>query len=194
MPILYHYTCRNNIEGIFHKGFICPGNAVVNSEEIRSNYAVCLTSDKNPIGHGLPDGREISHEQAANLKSFSKSDGRIFSLDFTKYRIKINVPDNDENLIYVPIFMSTRPDILKAMEIAGHYPCIDFNDINSTLTCCPLFEERGIKGKSHTWWYYRGCIPSNWFVEVGIKMSNDLYLSVAPGTFQEQLVELSRKQ
>lgn len=196
MPIFYHYTCRNNIEGIFRSGYISPGDVVVNPKEIKSNYAVCLTSDTNYSGHGLPDGREISREQAAMLKEFSESGDRLFSVDFTKYRIKINIPDNDEKLIYLPILLSAWPDLLTVMEVSAYYPCSGVQSISplSLQRDFRLLQTGELKGKAHTWWYYRGEIPSDWFVEVGVKVSGNLYLSEVPDTFQELLPELSREK
>lgn len=194
MPVFYHYTCRNNIEGIFRSGLIFPGNVAVNPKEIKSDHAVCLTSDQNPNGHGLPDGREISLEQASKFKGFSKSGDNLFSIDFTKFRIKINIPDNDENLIYLPTLLAAWPDFLKVMEMVAYYPCSQLKSPESILAGMHLLQTGVLQGKAHTWWYYRGEIPLDWFVEVGVKVNTNLYLPETPDKFQELVAELSRKQ
>lgn len=192
MPTLYHFTCRDNIEGIFRTGMIRPGKAVIPPTELSPDYAVCLTSDHNPDGHGLPDGREVSWEDANHLGCFSQNGDKLFSVDFTKYRIKIAIPDGDSNLIYLPSLFSSYPSQLLAMEVAAHFPCTVLSSQESILNGFHLLQTGQLKGKADTWWYYLGNIPLNWFVEVGLKIDENQYLSEDPYIFQRLLVESSQ--
>lgn len=191
MPDFYHYTCRNNIEGIFRSGFIFPGKAVVNPNEVKQNYAVCLTSDESQSGHGLPDGREIWLKRAVELNVVQECEGEPFSANHTKYRIKITIPDNDPNLIYLPTLLAAWPDLLRIMQVTAYYPYTGLQSLQKGLD---LLETGRLKGKAHTWWYYLGAIPLDWFVEIGSQMTGDFYMPETPDKFQERLGGRFRKQ
>lgn len=195
MPILYHFTCRGNIEGIFRDGTIRPGGVVISPYEVRPDYAVCLTSDTESAGQGLPDGREVTPEQAARLKTVSVIGNRLFSVDHTKYRIKIQVPDNDANLLHVPTLLSEWPLLLDAMEIGGYFPCSATQLSNAEL-CAQrhLLQIGSLKGKSQSWWYYCGNIPVKWFIRIDVKAREGVLLSNTPEQFQRLLAEQSRER
>jgi len=70
------------------------------------------------------------------------------------------------------------------LEVAAHFPCTGLNSLESLLNGLHLLQTGQLKGKADTWWYYLGNIPLNWFVEVGVKIDDNQYLSEDPYIFQ----------
>lgn len=195
MPILFHFTCRVNIEGIFRDGIIRPGRAVVSPHEVRPDYAVCLTSDTESAGHGLPDGREVTPEQAERLKAVSVIGDKLFCLDHTKYRIAIQVPDADAKLLHVPALLSEWPLLLDTMEIGGYLPCSAAQLSGRELFAYRQLLQVGIlKGKSQSWWYYCGSIPVEWLIRIELGAREGVHLSNTPEQFQRLLAAQFREK
>lgn len=183
MPLLFHYTSPLGIRGILGDQSIFPGRAVINSSEAVDNYAICLTSDFDPKGHGLPDGREISSAQAQQFNGCISKDGKYFSLDHTKIRIQVRISDMDNNLVYVPELLGKWPDLITSLEVKGYFPCgFEENEpVSSQMGAVyELIKVGIIAGKSSTWWYYQGAIPFHWIVDIAINGGNGQYITGSP--------------
>lgn len=74
--ILYHYTAYDLLDSILEEG-LRFGDLPI-SPRRRVNGVVWLTTDRNPDGHGLPEGGELSKEQKSHLgiRPTFRSDGR----------------------------------------------------------------------------------------------------------------------
>lgn len=196
MPILFHYTCRDNIDGIFHDGVIRPspsvikpGGSVIRAGEIYLEYAVCLTSDIESVGHGLPNGREVSQAQAKGLDAYNVVDDKFYSIDHTKYRIRIGIPEGDEKLLHVPSVLSKWPIVIEGLEIAGYFPCLA-NQLSSQQIdqFRYLLSTGRITGKSKTWWYYCGSIPVEWIIQIDSRSQEGVYMPSTPESFRQRLL------
>jgi hypothetical protein len=182
MKSLYHFTCFEGLIGIIIKRVIQPGRAVATNSSIEDGYAVCMTTDLFPVGHGIPDGREISFEDAQRLGNWQVHDGRYFSPDRTAVRVKIDIPSDDERLIYVPDLLGSSSLTLLGLDFAGYIPCKDtqIKDVVSDVDLLEMFSllaSGSIDRKSPTWWYYRGEIPFDWITEISVKTQEFEYVS-----------------
>lgn len=183
MPIFYHYTCGPNIKGIFETGFLRKGTVAINAFDIDKYKAVNLTTDPSPIGHGLPDGREISNDEATFLDWHREKDGKNFCANHTKYRVEIILPDS-AILVSARQFHSAQPAVLYALEIAGYFPT------KKDLTDDELFQGRSgladgtFLGKADTWWYYFDEIPVQAFLSVSVRDHFGQFLPMTPRHFE----------
>lgn len=165
---LYHYTSNFGMKGILNSGEIFKGSLAVDPRVVRNEFAVSLTNDESPIGHGLPDGREISKQCAERLGYCIHRNGKYFSLDHTQFRLEIHIPKDDENLIYIPDFFNGQSEFLNVMEASGYHPLLsDLDDLGKTLFDTLLKIKSGrLDGKGKTWWIYKSTIPINWIHEI----------------------------
>ena len=159
MLTLFHYTCERAIRHIRADGLLLPSRiAGVDGHPI-DDTAISLTTDVDPYGHGLPDGREIPSAQHAASGLTVSRDGRWYLEDATEFRITFQVDPNDPALVFVPSYYKPNPDVLLVLAITGHLP----NGVNAasdaeflaaaTRAGTELSEQRS---KIHTWWYYFG--------------------------------------
>ncbi len=191
MPSFYHFTSAEGLSGIIADRIITPGTAVANSSTIVENFAVCLTSDCFPFGHGIPDGREVSADVAERLGRSRVVDGKQLSCDHTKIRLRITIPENDTKLVYVPTLLD--PEILLGMDVAGYFPCSNPGEISThdlLLTTNHLASGR-LERKSQTWWYYLSGIPFEWITEISVKLREREYLSGTPLEVLSALEEMN---
>lgn len=89
MQYLYHFTSQKAAEKIVADGSILLGRFLSSNGVVMENSAVSLTTDKDPVGHGLPDGREITLKQAETLKYYTIINDRLHSINNIKCRITI---------------------------------------------------------------------------------------------------------
>jgi hypothetical protein len=176
----YHYTSRVGIEGIMNSGTINLGRSPY--AQINSGRAVCLTTDTSPVGHGLPDGRVITMNEANTLGHYSQINNVLHCLDFTKYRLKLSISDLDEKLFQASEVHSTAE--LIAMDVTAYFPTKIGRDLADEDFKSVLSDfEVGLKiRKSSTWWYYFSPIPRELICEVAT-LSAVGYLPLAPEEF-----------
>lgn len=187
--IFYHYTSDVGMNGILNSGEIFKGRLAVDAGTVRNEFAVSLTNDESPIGHGLPDGREISKQCAERLGYCINRNGKYFCLDHTQIRLEIHIPKDDGNLIYFPDFLDGQSELLDVMEALGYHPVVsDVADVGKTLFDTLLSIKSGhLDGKAKTWWIYKSAIPINWIHEVRATHPSGRFLY---GNIQ-QLIEAS---
>lgn len=179
-PILYHYTNRISINGIFNDGKIKLGRFA--SYEAELTPGICLTSDTSCIGHGLPDGREITYEQAQRLIYFTRggnSSNKYYCVDNTKYRIAIDT--KKISTIDAATYYKKNPLLLSILEVRGYYP-IGEPDYSS-----PLLGE----GKAKTWFICFDEIQMDSFLTIGVAHSFDQYYETSVDEFQSYLDDLN---
>lgn len=128
--------------------------------------AVSLTTDETSIGHGLPDGRKISDMEAEALVFYSIDNGEKRSPNLTKYRLKIEISEDDENLKRAKDCHSDK--ILSAMELTAYYPTKfpeHITDIEIEIVKA-AFKNGVLTPKGSTWWYYFSDIPDTKILEI----------------------------
>lgn len=177
------------MNGILNSGEIFKGSLAVDACTVRNEFAVSLTNDESPIGHGLPDGREISIQCAERFGYCINRNGKYFCTDHTQFRLEIHIPKDDANLIYLPDFFNEQSGFLDVMEASGYHPMLsDLADLGKTLFDTLLSIKSGhLDGKGKTWWIYKSTIPINWIHEVRATQPSGhfLYANI------QQLIEAS---
>lgn len=169
--ILFHYTTASAIQQIRKDGVIrkSVGNILINN-------TVSLTTDTDPRGHGLPDGREITMAQAQHLNPISRN-GKLYCHDHTEFRIVLSIPQKDPLL--APAWMRNKPDELLGMDIAA------WNPIDVRIPDCELLDihrkimTNALPRKSKTWWYYLTDIPCSLIDRLEVRNSSGVYVPSA---------------
>lgn len=187
--ILYHYTSNIGMNGILNSGAIFKGSLPVDACTVRNEFAVSLTSDESPIGHGLPDGREISKQFAEKLGYCIYRNDKYYCVDHTQFRLEIHIRKDDENLIYLPDFLGGQSELLDVLEASGYHPTLSGQtDIGKTLfDTLSSIKSGHLGGKAKTWWIYTNEIPINWIQEVRVTHPSGCFLF---GSIQ-QLIQAS---
>lgn len=150
---LFHYTTSANLAVILQQGVILPGQMVSITGSVSLGFAVSLTTDPDPIGHGLPDGRVITAAQAQSLISVN-SGGILRCVDATACRIQLDIDKSDSRLFYALAFYS--PQVLRAVEVSAYFP------LQSTVSTPQLreaeqaFKKGWWRPKGSTWYFYQG--------------------------------------
>jgi hypothetical protein len=187
---LHHFTHRPGATGIFKSGRIEPGIAPAPSGPLRS-FGVNLTTDLAPDGHGLPDGRLITQAQAEHLGAFTNSPEGIRCVDHTKYRIAIDIPEEDPALVSFLALYGAQERFVLASDLSAHCPVETEVSDRRLAELLALFKRQPVMKKSSTWWFYRGAaIPVHWVVEVGVK-GDGRYWCVPPDEFIAMLAQPS---
>lgn len=187
MPALYHFTTTHAFHHIVSDGAILP-NGVCTGISSLNHFVVCLTSDISPIGHGLPDGREVTPIEADLLQRVCYRGDKYFSLDHTFVRLKVNIPDANEKLVYVPPLFSRNPGALLRLDVAGYLPCttIEIASEEQLTVIVESFKSGHLERKSKTWWYFFGEIPLSWVTEIGLRVGHLQYASETRDVFLDQ--------
>ena len=195
MPLLYHFSPKRGVKGIFEERRIRKG-VVASEQGPLPSTAVNLTSDTRPEGHGLPDGREITPAQAKLLGACARSaDGKLFSLDFTKYRLAVRIPDGHTRLVQAKARHSEHDNLFFELELRGYFPVLE-RSISTTEAdeMRRAVAEGKLELKGPTWWYFFDEIPLSWVAEVGIRNAGGAYMAMPPAAFAELLAQLEAER
>lgn len=191
MTLLYHFSPRRNVEGIFSDKVIRKGQVATDTGP-RPSTAVNLTSDPRPEGHGLPDGRQITEGQAIRLRWVAAplENGKRFSVDFTKYRLAAEIPNGDARLVSAKQHHSSNPLLLPALELSALFPVHEPPISDMDLAEARRAVSRGeLELKGSTWWYFFDDIPLAWVGEVAVKTPGGSYFPMPTADFAERLAE-----
>lgn len=168
--IFYHYTVRWAIDGIRSVGFLKPSPS-----QLGHLPWVSLTTDTDPSGHGLPDGREIL-DLNAPLK-FRTVGQRRMSYDHTEARVVINLDPSDLNLVNAA--SQHDPEMLFALDVMAYLP----TEINPSDPVLLGTRDMILKGllprKSPTWWYYKIAIPMDQILRFEERLGRGGYVPIA---------------
>ncbi|HHA1671517.1 TPA: hypothetical protein ACOEF8_003540 [Enterobacter roggenkampii] len=180
MQYLYHFTSQKAAEKIVADGSILLGRFLSSNGVVMENSAVSLTTDKDPVGHGLPDGREITPKQAETLKYYTIINDRLHSINNIKCRITIAPTGLD--IVSASEYYKNSPDLLRGLSIAAYFP-VGFDGIGPTHEKDIL-----IKSKASTWWYSFApiTVASN-IISFGIDITGEgkHYEELSPPDFQQ---------
>ena len=113
---LYHFTNRQNFELILKDGKIKSGS--YRKDQKVEHGLVSLTTDLNPYGHGLTDGREISVHQVKQLKYATERYNKYYCVDNTEFCIRLFISSN--NLISASS-MHKKEELEQILEIVNKY-------------------------------------------------------------------------
>lgn len=147
----YHFTHRQNIEGILKNGVLRASSPILNGRP--NQLAISLTTDPEPMGHGLTDGRTITSAQVVQLNYHTGNNGQYRCIDNTEFRIELRLAPSPA-LKQAKSLHSQRE--LLGLAIAGYLPCSPQpTDAELQETLIDLKSGR-LRNKSTTWWYYFG--------------------------------------
>ncbi|WP_152490641.1 hypothetical protein [Dickeya sp. MK7] len=179
MQYLYHFTSQKAAENIINDGLIMLGTFLSSNGIVMENSAISLTTDQDPIGHGLPDGREITKKQAEALKYHTIINGKLHAINNTKCRITI--APSGLNIVSAIDYYATNPALLHSLEFMGYYP-VGIDDINV------INKNKTFKSKAPTWYYSFAPINvSSNVISFGIDITGDgkNYEELSPSDFQQ---------
>ena len=150
---LYHFTHAPGLAGIKADGFIGTTAA---DHPFAGGY-VCLTSDPDRMGHGLPDGRPIPPGHTTPLKGFNVN-GIICCADHTEFRLTIPIDEADKNL---ESFEKLVPEKARrfGFAVSGYFPLGGNISDAELFSAATLMNQGLITDKSPTWWFYQGSVP-----------------------------------
>lgn len=140
--ILYHYTALEYVESILQSG-LTRGEVPLGPGREDCLNAVWFTSDADPAGHGLTDGKVLSTDEKRILGVDVATEFRF--PDKRRIRIAVDIDANDQNMSRWMRWAKKRvdPAWLKT-----------------------LHRTAGGDKKARTWYLYWGTIPSTSFSEV----------------------------
>ena len=148
--IFYHYTHEWAIDGIRSTGVLKTTPKAIAPMPAWLN----LTTDPDPSGHGLPDGRELVYGENMPCKEIA---GRHYCYDYTEWRVGMDLNEGDSDLVKASTHHTA--EFFEALEIAGYLP-------TGSNVPDPVFRAtvEGIRTgnlprKGATWWYYKKAIP-----------------------------------
>jgi hypothetical protein len=101
--LLYHFTAREYLADIRHDG-LCRGEVPLSPRECLN--AVWLTTDRDPSGHGLSDGEELSYKEKVIM---GVDPGvRFYFPDKRAIRITLKIKSTDRRLVHWPAWGKKR--------------------------------------------------------------------------------------
>lgn len=153
---IYHYTSMSGLKGIIESGCINLGIfTTADDPKIIYNYAISLTTDLSPYGHGLTVGEEINQQQAIYLGEFSEGhgdhSGKLFSVNRIKFRLKIDL--DKVNLTSAVDYYKVNSKVLRALEITALYPLLDSKVKENNDFLVIKGNDPSIQGKGDTWYF-----------------------------------------
>jgi hypothetical protein len=159
-PRLYHYTTAYALGHIKSDKKILTGQMADTNGNIRTDWAVSLTSDPSPEGHGLPDGRELSDAQAKVLKSAIRRGAKHYAIDGTAYRLTMPFSADHPNVIHAPVYYKEAdPRIFLGIQISAYYP-VDTELTDEMIeNALHNFQTEKWIPKGPSWYYHGGIIP-----------------------------------
>lgn len=171
---LYHFTNRNNIEMILTDKLLKAGKHISNGGVKKG--AISFTSDFDPMGHGLTDGREIAKNQVRGLRYASEHGNKYYCVDNTEFCLQIDLPLSDK-LIHAMKFHT--PNEISALSVTAYLPCSPNPNINEINRIKNMIDSGKIKVKSNTWWYYLDDLVLADYI-VHHKQKNGSYVALKP--------------
>ncbi|MBB6581561.1 hypothetical protein [Ralstonia solanacearum] len=186
---LYHFTNRNNIEIILANRILEAGRHVMRGKI--EHKAICFTSDPDPGGHGLTDGRQISTANVLQMRYATEENGSYYCVDNTEFCIAMPVR------IAPALVKATKlhkPKELLGLAIAGHLPCSPNPTDVELVETWSAIKSGTLKDKSPTWWYHFGDLNLTDF-EVSHKQKDHSYARLQVDTNgQVDLASIPAKQ
>jgi hypothetical protein len=132
---LYHFTALKYLESIRAKGLM-PGEVALSASDRRENFAVWLTTDPEPDGHGLDRCGQPLTEREKIRKGVDLNEPAFWD-NKREVRITLRIPSNDLRLRQWPTWARQNhvdQQWYQALATSGG-------------------------SKHRTWWLYLGVIP-----------------------------------
>jgi hypothetical protein len=146
--LLYHFTSLEFLESIKAEG-LKRREVAVSPDDRRLNVAVWLTTNREPMGHGLDrGGQPLTYEE--KLRKEIDPNEPAFWTDKREVRITLRIPSNDPRLQHWPKWAKRN-----------HVP----NEWYKRLASAG-------GGKHKTWWLYLGVVSPKRFGAVDILRSS----------------------
>lgn len=202
----FHYTGYTAAAGILGLGRINCGITPFAGDE---KLAVCLTTDRSPDGHGLPEGQRVyigdpNFPHVAERAKAPFGTPFIASPNLKNVRLTVEISKSDPKLKNWDYFEKSFRRKQKGkmseyhQEIAilgfkhsASYPVGTFHLTNSQLRDELILLQNGrFPDKSSTWWFHVGAVPVDAITNVERRMSGDEYIRIE-GDVMQQLSELA---
>lgn len=163
---LYHYTNEHAFMQIRKSGVLrCSG-----ATGVRPAW-VSLTTDNRRWGHGLPDGRPISIEEAESIAHHTE-DGRHYSFDHTACRLVFDLAEDDE--LIAASDHHELPELI-ALGVTGWCPTWGKLPTSLMLHTAILLQHGILENKAPTWWYYKKDLPVSRAIAFEVRIREEEY-------------------
>lgn len=151
---IYHYTSLQHVENILQSKKIKLGSILGKDRSLIHDNAISLTTDVDPNGHGLPDGRKINVELSKIMGHIVEKNGDLLSYNKKKVRIKINT--KNLKLIKCSVYYEHDKELFMGLTIGGYYPYGTNNNVTKEelLHCLSI-------SKADSWYYCFQEIPDS---------------------------------
>lgn len=156
---IYHYTSPQHSELILRSKKIKLGSILNENGVIVHNFAISLTTELDPDGHGLPDGRVITVALSKTMGHLVEKDGTLRS--FNKKKVRIKISTTNLQLTKCINYYSHNENILTGLAIGGYYPYNDSGNATKEELLAYLS-----KSKAKTWYYCFHEIPDTEILEI----------------------------
>lgn len=173
--ILYHYTPIELLDYIYASKLIKASRYI--TRNLAEGSAVSLTDDKDPGGHGLTEGLAFEGVLPPNTRA-NLVGGKHMSVDARTCRITLKLEANSNKLVKADHYYKKNITILRTLEARA---CFPHNPKPSEELLAKAIRDLisgQVKGKGHTWWYYRADIPYSHVVDVERMDSSGQYQSI----------------
>jgi hypothetical protein len=173
---VYHYTSQRALPFILAGKLIRPSRVVLPNGQTRNAFGISLTTDQDPEGHGLPDGRRITSAQAKALPKFERIGSARYCEDATRYRLKLLLDSTDASLVHAPdYYRNALPHVYSVLEAKAYFP-VDVIPPDEPMKKMIRDIQAGlVPGKGSTWWYYFG--------QITLDSSSTLEEKTTPNTY-----------
>lgn len=187
--LLYHFTPGLRFKDILASNVVRASDAVMHGS-IQHNAAVSLTTDIDPLGHGLPNGEVLTQTQANKVKlGWKDQQGQLRALVATKWRLDFDIPATDPTLKKASQY-HTKKDLL-GLQIAALLPYAHEPSALEIAQTSAKIATGAILSKSDTWWVYLGDLPLSLCVGAASELPNGQWHRGTLAEFQDKVLGAS---
>lgn len=187
---LFHYTSQLGAYGIVATGTIRCGTVASSRDGVLQNAMVSLTTETIPNGIGLPNGQELTTEQANHLCSKrgyvqqNRISKKFYTIDHTLFRFRVNCQGIDV-ISYSDFYQNDR-QMLQAIAIAGHFTAGDFDAPYNSHRFKELKNDSTLADRMGSTCYYSAQdITIQKVVCIGVRGDNNQYFEISVEDFRD---------
>ncbi len=191
---LFHFTSQHGACGIVASGTIRKGSLATMSRVVCRDAMVSLTSEPFPDGLGLPNGQELTKEQADNLIAKGGNvlqdihSKKLYTVDHTKFRLRIFCEEIP--VISYKDFYRDDPLLLHSLAIASHFTAGDFDAPSNLQRLKMLAKDHKLSERIASTCYYAAIeIPIHHVIAIGTRDKNNQYCEISVKDFRKLVHE-----
>jgi hypothetical protein len=189
---LFHFTSVMGIKGIFKSGVINLGSLPTFRNKGGVGVAISLTSSDSPVGHGLPDGRELRESEYEYLRKhapygfrFVPLDGnKIACLDHTAVRLRFSHDEIQRFGLRRAMDYYSHKKTMDRMAVTAYLPSSPWDGVNINRVVTEIRSGR-LKRKDHTWWLCLSPLPVDIIKSVAVRSGSNPYHEMSLSDAQE---------